>query len=84
MPEFSPGDQVGPYFILELIGKGGMAEVYRAVHPRMKRDVALKVAPDRFRSCRMAEFFARGVEVSGRLSHPGIAQAYDAGEADGH
>jgi serine/threonine protein kinase len=84
MPEFSPGDQVGPYIILELIGKGGMAEIYKAMQPRMKREVALKVTPDRLRSCRMQEFFAREVEVSARLSHPGIAQAFDAGEVDGH
>ena len=73
MPEFSPGDHVGPYVIVGLIGRGGMAEIYKRRQPRMKREVALKVTPDRLRSCRMAEFFEREVEVSARLSHPGIA-----------
>jgi serine/threonine protein kinase len=39
----SPGDTLGPYEILPLIGSGGMGEVYKAHDPRLKRDVAIKV-----------------------------------------
>jgi eukaryotic-like serine/threonine-protein kinase len=38
------GEKLGPYEILELIGKGGMGEVYRARDPRLKRDIAIKVS----------------------------------------
>jgi serine/threonine protein kinase len=83
MPDFTPGDRLGPYVILGFVGQGGMAEVYRALQPLMKREVALKVIPSRFRAHFTAALFAKEVEVSGRLSHSGIARAYDAGEADG-
>ncbi len=38
------GDKLGPYEIVEAIGKGGMGEVYRARDPRTGRDVAIKVS----------------------------------------
>jgi eukaryotic-like serine/threonine-protein kinase len=41
----SPGDKLGPYEILEPIGKGGMGEVYRARDTRLKREVAIKSPP---------------------------------------
>ena len=40
----SPGDKLGPYEILDAIGKGGMGEVYRAHDERLRRDVAIKVS----------------------------------------
>lgn len=83
MPDFHAGDRVGPYVILGLAGCGGMAEVYKAEQPQLKRHVALKVIPTRLRDESLAGLFARELEISGRLSHPGIARAYDAGESDG-
>jgi serine/threonine protein kinase len=44
----SPGDKLGPYEILALVGKGGMGEVYRAHDSRLKRDVAIKVSAAQF------------------------------------
>ena len=44
----SPGDKLGPYVILALIGKGGMGEVYRAHDDRLRRDVAIKVSNAQF------------------------------------
>jgi serine/threonine protein kinase len=41
----SPGDKLGPYEILALVGKGGKGEVYRAKDTKLKRDVAIKVLP---------------------------------------
>src|SRR5260370_29944176 len=42
------GARVGPYDVIELIGTGGMGEVYRAHDPRIGREVAIKVMPAQF------------------------------------
>jgi len=68
------GDKLGPYEVLELIGKGGMGEVYRAHDPRTGRDVALKVSADRF-----SERFDREVRAVAALNHPNICSLYDVG-----
>ncbi|HXP85520.1 MAG TPA: hypothetical protein VN841_12410 [Bryobacteraceae bacterium] len=41
----SPGDKLGPYEIVALIGKGRMGEVYRAHDTNLSRDVAIRVLP---------------------------------------
>ncbi|GAB4524053.1 MAG: hypothetical protein Fur0018_07350 [Anaerolineales bacterium] len=74
----------GRYEILEELGKGGMAVVYRAFDPRFKREVALKVLPrallhdDQFRAR-----FEREAQVIAQLEHPAIVPVYDFGEQDG-
>lgn len=81
-----PGDTLvlGDYVLLEQIGQGGMGTVYRAMHRRMKRIVALKVLrKDIAHSADLAKRFRREVEVAARLSHPNIVTAYDAREQQG-
>jgi len=69
-----PGDRLGPYEILSLLGKGGMGEVYRARDPRLGRDVAIKVSAQQFE-----ERFAREARTVASLNHPNICQLYDVG-----
>jgi eukaryotic-like serine/threonine-protein kinase len=70
----SADDKLGPYEIAELIGKGGMGEVYRAHDPRTGRDVAIKISADRF-----SERFDREVRAVAALNHPNICTLYDVG-----
>src|SRR5579872_2889075 len=42
--------RLGPYEIIDLLGVGGMGEVYRARDPRIGREVAIKILPPRFGS----------------------------------
>src|SRR5689334_24677212 len=68
------GDKLGPYQIIALIGKGGMGEVYSAHDPRTGRDVAIKVAAERF-----SERFDREVRAVAALNHPNICTLFDVG-----
>jgi serine/threonine protein kinase len=78
------GLTVGPYQIGDLIGAGGMGEVYRARDLRLGRAVAVKIMrasamPDEESSRRlMAE-----ARMAASLSHPHITQIYDIGEHQG-
>jgi eukaryotic-like serine/threonine-protein kinase len=72
---------LGNYLILEKLGAGGMGTVYKAVHRRMKRTVAIKVLPrSATRSADEFERFQREVEAVARLNHPNIVTAFDADE----
>jgi eukaryotic-like serine/threonine-protein kinase len=79
----SPGERLGPYEILALIGKGGMGEVYQARDPRLNRDVAIKVLPQDFATASMRERFQREARAASALNHPNICAIYDVGEAAG-
>ncbi len=75
---------LGNYVILDLIGKGGMGHVYKALHRKMRREVALKVlSKSAMKSADAAQRFQREVEAAAQLSHPNIVAAYDADESNG-
>src|SRR5919199_2844942 len=80
----SAGSHVGPYHVDNLIARGGMGEVYRAVDTRLKRTVALKVLAPRFSadSDRVARF-AREARTTALVNHPNIVAVYDVGSHDG-
>lgn len=75
--------RVGPYVLLERLGAGGMGHVYKAEHRLLKRVVALKIAPRGRSESEVLARFRREVEAAGRLQHPGIVAAYDAGASRG-
>lgn len=78
-------DKIPGYKIQEIIGKGGMATVYRAIQKSLNRPVAIKVMEKKF--CADPEFRARFVREStlmARLKHPNIVQVYDRGEVNGY
>ena len=68
------GKSVAHYEITELIGEGGMGQVFRATDTKLRRDVALKILPESFAQDpqRMARF-QREAEVLASLNHPNIA-----------
>ena len=63
---------LGEYVILRKIGAGGMGQVFKARHRRMKRLVALKVLPASAHSerGRRVKRFQREVKAAARLTHP--------------
>jgi serine/threonine protein kinase len=77
------GDRLGEYRLLEELGEGGMGTVYRAVHARLERVVAVKVLRrGRWADPASLARFEREMKAVGRLRHPNIVHATDAGEAD--
>jgi serine/threonine protein kinase len=75
---------IGVYQLVAELGEGGMGKVYQALHTKLKRMVALKVLPtERLRDRHALSRFEREMEAVGRLEHPHIVRAIDAGEADG-
>src|SRR5271170_2193901 len=73
----SPGDKLGHYQVISLLGAGGMGEVYRARDTTLKRDVALKVLPTTFlRDPERMARFQREAEVLASLDHPNIGHIY--------
>src|SRR5262245_60991635 len=76
------GIRLGAYEILDLIGEGGMGQVYRARDTRLDRIVALKVLPEAFATDRdRRERFDREARAVAALNHPHICQLHDVGEA---
>ncbi len=78
------GTKLGPYEILAPIGAGGMGEVYRALDPRLGREVAVKVLPEHLARNRDAlARFEREAKAIAALSHPNILAIHDFGSEEG-
>ncbi len=76
------GQMLGKYRLDQEIGRGAMAVVYRATDTALNRQVALKVLPTYFsHDPEFVRRFQREARVAASLSHPGIVQIYDVGEA---
>jgi serine/threonine protein kinase len=83
-PQLIPGQHIGAYKILALLGRGGMGVVYRARDERLRRDVAIKVLPaslandgDRLRR------FEQEAHATSALNHPNILTIHDIGIHEG-
>ena len=73
--------QVGPYTIVEQSGRGGMASVFRAMDPRLGREVALKIlSPDPAHQAVRRERFLREARALARIDHPNVVPIHDVGE----
>ena len=78
------GTALGNYQILEEIGRGGMAIVYRAYQPSLNRNVAIKVLPPHFTFDRQfVQRFLREAQAAASLRHSNIVVVHDVGEQDG-
>ena len=76
--------KIDRYNIIEELGRGGMATVYRGHDPRFKRDVAIKLLPREFlHDPKFLARFEREAQTIAKLEHPAIVPVYDFGEEDG-
>ncbi|GAB4442245.1 MAG: hypothetical protein OHK0015_40620 [Chloroflexi bacterium OHK40] len=76
--------RLGRYHIKALLGRGGMAAVYRASDTVLQRDVALKVLYPQFSDdASLIARFQREAVTAASLEHPNIVPVYDVGEYDG-
>ncbi len=75
------GQTFGHYRVLAKIGEGGMGAVYRAVHVHLDTTVALKILPpNRLQNQELLARFQREMKAVGRVEHPNIVRALDAGQ----
>src|SRR5579863_8630658 len=72
--ELNPGEKLGRYQLVSLIGAGGMGEVWKARDTQLDRDVALKVSKSEFTAR-----FEREARAIAAFNHPNICQIYDVG-----
>ena len=74
---------LGEYRLLAKLGSGGMGTVYKALHTKLDRLVAVKVLPKgRLADARSVARFEREMKAIGRVEHPNIVHAHDAREID--
>ena len=77
-----PGDRLGSFEVLGLIGAGGMGEVYRARDTRLDREVAIKVLSSGFANDGTSrERLEREARAIAKLTHPRISTLHDVGTA---
>jgi serine/threonine-protein kinase len=80
----APGTVLGPFRIVKLLGRGGMAEVYEPEEPKLERAVALKVLPPSFlHDVGFARRFEQEARAVARLEHPNVVPIYASGIDEG-
>ncbi len=74
------GQKIGPYQVLEKIGQGGMATIYRGFHAELDRQVAIKILAGALPTTpELVQRFQREARTIASLRHPHIVQVYDFG-----
>ncbi len=68
---------IGNYLVLSKLGEGGMGTVFKALHRRMQRVVAVKVIRKQVATLDFINRFRREIQLSARLNHPNVVIAYD-------
>src|SRR5260370_20162333 len=81
-PNIAPGQAVGRYRILSLLGSGGMGDVWLAEDSMLDRKVAVKLLPPRLtRDGDSLQRFLREAKAASALNHPNILTVYEIGKA---
>jgi serine/threonine protein kinase len=84
MDTIQPGQMLGPYRIINQVGRGGMATVYKAYQPSVDRYVAIKVLPSQLaESLEFTTRFQQEARIIAKLEHPHILPVFDYGESEG-
>ncbi len=78
-----PPATVGRFVLGEWLGGGGYGDVFRAVDPRLEREVALKVLKGVKPDPKATERFLREARAAAKLDHPNIVAIHDAGQDEG-
>jgi serine/threonine-protein kinase len=79
------GTRINDYQVLRRLGRGGMADVYVALHQSLDRQVALKVLRRQLASDgEYVERFRREARAAAKLNHPNIVQVYEVGRSGDH
>ena len=82
--KIAAGVEIGPYHVVEQVGRGGMATVFKAYQPALERYVAIKVLPEFLaEEPDFRERFRREAFSIAKLRHPGILSVFDHGEFEG-
>jgi serine/threonine protein kinase len=76
------GEQLGDYKIIGLLGKGGMARVYRGFDPNLERFAAVKVIEKGLEQPEYRDRFQREARAIAKLQHPRIVHVYQFGETE--
>lgn len=84
-PPLTRGTVIGRYVVLDVLGRGGMGEVYAAFDPELDRKVAVKVvkSDDSYGEQHNETRLFREAQAMARLSHPNVVPVYDVGLFDG-
>ena len=83
LDELEPDARVGPYRIVEVLGRGGMGAVYRATREDdFEKQVALKMVRRDLANSSAGERFHAERQILAHLDHPGIARLLDGGATD--
>lgn len=83
LPSLEPGMRIGPCAIVRPLGKGGMGEVFLAMHLRLNRLVAIKVLPPGWGRQSAVDRFLNEAQLCSRIDHPHVIAVHDVGVDQG-